>query len=137
MDFKSQLAGSKGLAGTAADALLVLVAGQEMPGDLDGVLAETLAAAIKQGDFTLKAGQTLYAHQLAGVKAARVVFAHAGDGSAKALRKAVAAGLAPIKSGGAGHLVVAAAGLAWTDAHAEAVVAAVADTCLLYTSRCV
>jgi leucyl aminopeptidase len=132
MDFKSQLAGSKGLAGTAADALLVLVAGQEMPGDLDGVLAETLAAAIKQGDFTLKAGQTLYAHQLAGVKAARVVFAHAGDGSAKALRKAVAAGLAPIKSGGAGHLVVAAAGLAWTDAHAEAVVAAVADTLYVY-----
>jgi hypothetical protein len=48
MDFKSQLAGSKGLAGTAADALLVLVAGQEMPGDLDGVLAEVLAAAIKR-----------------------------------------------------------------------------------------
>jgi leucyl aminopeptidase len=69
---------------------------------------------------------------LAGVKASRVVFAHAGDGSAKALRKAVAAGLAPIKSGGAGNLVVGAAGLAWTDAHAEAVVAAVADTLYVY-----
>ena len=132
MDFKSQLAGPKGLAGTVADALLVVVAGAELPVELDGALAEALAAAIKQGDFALKAGQTLYAHQLTGVKAARVVFAHAGDGSAKALRKAVTAGLAPIKDGGAASLTVAVAGFTLTDAHAEALVAAVADTLYVY-----
>ncbi len=132
MDFKSQLIGPKGLAGTLADALLVLVAGQELPGDLEQELAQTLAAALKQGDFELKAGKVLYAHQLAGVKAQRVVFAHAGEGSAKALRKAVAAGLAPIKDGGSASLVVAAVGMSWTDAHAEALVAAVADTVYVY-----
>ncbi len=132
MDFKSQLAGPKGLAGTVADALLVVVAGAELPVELDGVLAEALAAAIKQGDFALKAGHTLYTHQLTGVKAARVVFAHGGDGSAKALRKAVAAGLVPIKGGGAASLTVAVAGMPLTDAHAEALVAAVADTLYVY-----
>ena len=132
MDFKSQVTGPKGLSAAVADALLVVVAGAELPVDLDSVLAEALAAAIKQGDFTLKAGQLLYAHRLAGVKAARVVFAHAGDGSAKALRKAVAAGLAPIKAGGAASLAVAVAGVTLTDAHAEALVAAVTDTLYVY-----
>jgi len=132
MDFKSQVTGPKGLSAAVADALLVVVAGAELPVDLDSVLAEALAAAIKQGDFTLKAGQLLYAHRLAGVKATRVVFAHAGDGSAKALRKAVAAGLAPIKAGGAASLAVAVAGVTLTDAHAEALVAAVTDTLYVY-----
>ena len=132
MDFKSQVTGPKGLSAVVADALLVVVAGPELPLDLDGVLAAALAAAIKQGDFTLKAGQVLYAHGLAGVKATRVVFAHGGDGSAKALRKAVAAGLAPIKAGGAGNLSVAVSGMTLTDAHAEALVAAVIDTLYVY-----
>ena len=66
------------------------------------------------------------------MKAARVVFAHAGDGSAKALRKAVAAGLVPIKGGGAANLTVAVAGTPLSDAHAEALVAAVADTLYVY-----
>jgi leucyl aminopeptidase len=132
MDFKSQVTSPKGLSAAVADALLVVVAGPELPVDMDGVLAAALAAAIKQGDFTLKAGQLLYAHGLTGVKATRVVFAHGGDGSAKSLRKAVAAGLAPIKAGGASNLSVGVAGATLTDAHAEALVAAVTDTLYVY-----
>jgi hypothetical protein len=49
------------------------------------------AAAIEAGDLALKPAQTLYLHRVAGVKAPRVVFGAAADGSAKALRKAVAA----------------------------------------------
>ena len=65
MDFKTQLAGSTGLAGITADALLVLVTSSgatpnaPVPG-LDKPLADVLAAALKDGDFAYKAGQTLY-----------------------------------------------------------------------------
>jgi leucyl aminopeptidase len=105
MDFKSQVTAPRACPPDAvADALLVVVAGDRVPVDLDGVLAEQLAAAVKQGDFTLKAGQGAVRAPLDRCEGPRVVFAHGGDGSAKALRKAVAAGLAPLKGGGAGSL---------------------------------
>jgi leucyl aminopeptidase len=112
MDFKSIGRPQRAWRITVADALLVVVAGRELPVDLDAVLAEGAGRLrSSSGDLTLKAGQTLYAHQLAGVKAPRVVFAHAGDGSsAKALRKAVAAGLAPDQGRRCGHLAVARGG---------------------------
>ena len=133
MDFKTHLAGASGLAGVAADALLVLVCGSAPPNDLGAPLADVLNAAVKDGDFAFKPGQTLYAHRVAGVKASRLLFAHAGDGSAKSLRKAIALALAYVKSSGAVRLALAAAGgLNWSAAHAEAVVAAVAESTYLY-----
>ncbi len=132
MDFKTQVAGVAGLAGVGADALLVLVGGQSVPEGLDTPLAAVLGTAVKDGDFVFKAGHTLYAHRVAAVKAARVVFACAGDGSVKALRKAVANGLVHLKAGGTKHLAVAMVGGSWTGAHAEALVAAVTDTMYLY-----
>ena len=132
MDFKTQVAGTAGIAGVGADALLVLVASPDMPQGLSEPLAQVLAAAVKDGDFAFKAGQTLYAHQVAGVKASRVVFAFVADGSAKALRKGVALALAFLKSGGTKQLAVALAGAEWTPAQAEALVAAVADATYLY-----
>ena len=133
MDFKTQVTGVAGLAGVAADAVLVLVAGQAVPEDLEAPLADTLGTAAKQGDFDFKPGHTLYAHRVAGVKAARVVFAATGDGSVKNLRKAVLAALAPLKSGGTKTLAVAlAGGHAWTTAMAEALVGAVEEAVYLY-----
>ncbi len=133
MDFKTLLPGPGGLAGVVTDALLVLVTGKELPSSLDAPLADLLSTALKQGDFSLKAGQVLYAHRVAGVKAGRVVFAFMVDASPKALRKAVAAGLGVIKDGGAQHLAVAVAGgPTLTDAHAEALVSAVAEGLYLY-----
>ncbi len=133
MDFKTQVAGSAGLAGVAADALLVLVGGQAVHEDLEAPLADVLGAATKDGDFAFKAGHTLYAHRVAGVKAARVVFAATGDGSVKHLRKAVLAALAPLRSGGTKALAVAlSGGHAWTAAMAEALVGAVAEATYLY-----
>ena len=68
---------------------------------------------------------------MAGVKAPRVVFAHAADASAAAFRKAVAAGLALLKGGGTVQLAVASAGAAEPDgASAEALVAAVDEATL-------
>jgi leucyl aminopeptidase len=87
-------------------------------------LAEVLAAAVKQGDFAFKAGPVLYAHRVAGVKAARVVFVCAGDGRprrcARRWRRAWRA------QGGwrAPNLAVAVlGGPTLTDAHAEVLVA--------------
>jgi leucyl aminopeptidase len=133
MDFKTQVAGTAGLSGIAADALLVLVHGSALPEGLDEALHAVLSAALSDGDFALKAGQSLYAHRVAGVKAARVVFAHAGDGSTKALRKAISHGLVYVKGSGARQLALALVGApALDDATGEAVVAAVSESVYLY-----
>jgi leucyl aminopeptidase len=133
MDFNTLVPGKEGLAGLSADALLVVVTGSVVPGELDAPLAAPLKAAVADGDFAFKAGQVLYAHRVADVKAARVVFAWAADGSAKALRKAIGNALARLKDGGAKQLAVApiAAG-ELTAAHGEALVAAVAEATYLY-----
>ncbi len=133
MNFKTQTLGTGGLCAVAADALLVLVAGSTLPEGLDKPVEALLGTALKDGDFALKPGQTLYAHRVPGVKAARLAFVAAGDGSVKALRKAVGAGVALLKGGGSAQLAVALAGADWTPAHAEALVAAVSDG--LYTYR--
>ncbi len=133
MDFKTQVAAPNGLAGLTADALLVVLTGSSLPAELEAPLAEVLAAAVKDGDFACKPGQCLYAHRVTGVKATRVVFAHAGDGSVKAWRKAVGLGVVQLKAGGSKTLVVAAAGGVELSAdHAEALVAAAEDAVYLY-----
>jgi leucyl aminopeptidase len=133
MDFKTMVPGAGGVAGVAADALLVLVTGDSVPAGLDAPLAALLTAALNDGDLTFKAGQQLYAHRVPGVKAARVAFVMAGDGSAKALRKAAAAGVTLLKGGGAKLLAVAMVGsAALTEAHAEALVSAVSEAVYVY-----
>jgi leucyl aminopeptidase len=69
-----------------------------------------------------------------GVKAPRLVFAHAKDGSVAAFRKALSAGLALLKGGGTRDLAVTSAGASDADgATAEALVSAVHDA--VYTYR--
>jgi leucyl aminopeptidase len=134
MDFKTQVTGSAGLPGVVAGALLVVVSGPSVPATLESPLADALNAALAEGDFTVKAGSVLLLHKLAGVKAQRVVFVASGDASAKSWRKAVAAGVAAVKGGGAKDLAVALAGTGeLVAAHAEALVGAVTDS--IYTYR--
>jgi leucyl aminopeptidase len=132
MDFKTQVATPTGLVTVAADALLVLLTSTSIPKNLEPALAKALDAAIKGGDFALKAGQALYLHQVAGVKAPRVVFAFVADASAKALRKAVGLGLVYIKGTGAKHLAVAQVGAAWNATTAEALVSVVSEATHVY-----
>ena len=133
MDFKTQVIGSTGLSGVNADALLLVVCGIVVPDGLDAALATLLKAAVSAGDMALKAGQTLYVHQPVGVKAARLVFAAAADGSAKSFRKAVAAGLGLIKAGGTRQLAVATCGGGEPiAAHGEALAIAVHEAVYLY-----
>jgi len=133
MDFKTQVAGATGLAGVATDALLVLVVSAATPDSLDGPLADVLNSAVKDGDFTFKAGQGLMARRIAGVKATRVVYAHAGDATHKPLRKAVQTALTLLKGSRIERMSVAlVGGPNWTDAQAEALVTAVAEGCYVY-----
>ena len=119
-----------------ADALLVVVTGSKTPAGLDAALSALLDDATAQGDFEFKANRCLMLHRPAGVRAARVAFAHAGDESVKAFRAALAAALAQVKTLGVTHLAVArasgTAGAALEAGHAEALVSAVAEATYLY-----
>ncbi|MET0349926.1 MAG: M17 family peptidase N-terminal domain-containing protein, partial [Rhizobacter sp.] len=116
----------------AADALLVVVAGDRLDPLLDAALAGPLEDAIAQGDFQLKAGRTLYLHRLQGVKAPRVVVSAAAGVTPKAFKAAVAQGLAALKNTGARRVGIAAAGFEVDASHAEAVVAAAFDAVYVY-----
>ncbi|MFO1287923.1 MAG: leucyl aminopeptidase [Rubrivivax sp.] len=134
MDFDTLVPGKAGLAGIDADALLVVVVGSKASATLDGPLAAPLAEAVSAGDFAFKAGQLLYAHRVAGVKAKRTAYAWAADASPKALRKAIAAGVALVKGGGTQHLAVAVTGAATPPdaAAAQALVLAVHEATYVY-----
>ncbi len=133
MDFKTQILPAAGLSSLAVDAMLVVVVGPTVPAALDKVLGALLSDAVKQGDFEFKAKRCLYLHRPAGVKAARLLFAAAADGSAKAFQAAVVAGLSQLKALGVTELAVASVGAeALTAAHAEALVAAASDAVYIY-----
>jgi leucyl aminopeptidase len=133
MNFKTQLLPAAGLSAVAADALLVVIVGQPAPAALDKPLAALLNDACQHGDFEFKAGRCLYLHRPIGVKAARLAFAAAADGSAKAFKAAVAVGLGQLKALGVAELAVASVGgEALTAAHAEALVTAASDAVYVY-----
>lgn len=71
-----------------ADARLVLVSDTGAQGSTQA----WVAAALKAGELS-KAGDVVQAFALEGIKAQRLLAAHAGDGSAKSLRKTVLAAL--------------------------------------------
>jgi leucyl aminopeptidase len=133
MDFKTQLSPAAGLASLTTDALLVVLVGPAAPAGLDKTVGGLLGDAVKQGDFEFKAGRCLYLHRPANVKAARLAFAAAADGSAKAFKTAVATALGQLKALGVVDLAVASVGgEALTAAHAEALVAATGDAVYVY-----
>jgi leucyl aminopeptidase len=133
MDFKTQVAPATGLSQLAADALLVVVVGKTVPPALDKALVVLLNDAVKHGDFEFKPARCLYLHRPAGVKAARLAFVAAADGSAKAFKAAVAAALGQLKALGVKSLAVATVGgEALTAAHAEALVTATKEAVYIY-----
>ncbi|MCG3189511.1 MAG: Cytosol aminopeptidase [Burkholderiaceae bacterium] len=133
MDFRHLPTTVAAVASTAADALLVVVAGAKPPGDLPAALTRALQAALKQGDLVLEAGRTLYLGQLRGVKAPRVAFAVAADSTPRCLKSALAQGFALLKGLGGKHVAVWIAGAGALDAaHAEALATAGGDASYLY-----
>ena len=134
MDFRSQVFGLDALSGVAADALLLVVGGDQAQRRLDPALQAPLDDALKAGDFEAKAGRSLYLHRPARVKAGRVLFVAAQSAGAKGFRAAIATGIGQLKSLGAKHVAVAMSGGGdLSAAHAEAVVTATAEA--VYTYR--
>ena len=133
MDFHTQVITAGGTARLAADALLLVLVGDALPPGLDAPLADAVDEAIKHGDLKLKAGQTAYLRQVAGVKPTRVAVAVAKDGSARAVKAAGGAGINLVKGLGVKHLAVLVAGVPEVQAaHAEALASAAADAVYVY-----
>ena len=135
MDFKIQTAELDGLAGVGADALVVVIAGEALPKGLDAAVAKQVQAAIKLGDFALKAGQVLTVASVEGVKATRLVLAASGKASLAAARAALGAALGQIKSRGVASAAVAFAGFDAALAESLAEQTAVAATDAVYVYR--
>jgi len=81
MDFRVHVQNPDKLSQTAADALLVVLWGDLKKQRVDAPVAGLLADALAAGDLQAKAGRALYLHRPAGVKAKRLVFAVAADGT--------------------------------------------------------
>jgi leucyl aminopeptidase len=139
MDLRSLVPGAAGLAGVAADALVLVVAGSEAQQTLESPLAALLSEGLKAGDFEFKPGRTLYLHRPAGLKVPRLVLAAATDATPKSFKSAVVAALGALKSLGVRHAAVALAAkppgegaAVLDDRHAEALAVAVADATYVY-----
>ncbi len=133
MDFQTLAPAANGLAGVAADALLlVLPATGDLPA-LGAPLDALVTQVTKSGDLERKAGKALYLPRVDGLKAGRLVLAVARDASPKGVKAAVAAGLAQLKSGPAAHVAVALAGTEADGFHAEVVAIAAGDCAYHYT----
>ena len=129
MNFELKSLDAAGCAAAKCDALLVLVPEALAAGS--DALSGWIAQARKAGDLDGKAGKTLALYKPEGVAATRVVRAASGDGSARAVRQAVLAGMGTLRQ--AKRLVLCCAG-AWTDAALRAAIAAVADASYVYTA---
>ena len=133
MDFKIQAAQAGGLAVLASDALVLVVVGSALPSGVDKTLAGLLNDAVALGDFEFKPARCLLLHRPAGIKATRLAFVCAANGSAKAFKAAVATALGALKPLGVKSLAVATVGgEALTAAHAEALVTACSDAVYVY-----
>jgi len=134
MDFKIQSAEASALAGVGTDALVVVLGGEVLPADLDAAVTRLAQDAIKLGDFSLKAGQSLMLTRPDGFKAPRVVLAASGKTTVAAARAALVAALGQLKSRGAAQAAVAFVGYAEDAAERliEQAVLAAADSSYVY-----
>ncbi|MBV8471353.1 MAG: leucyl aminopeptidase [Burkholderiaceae bacterium] len=133
MDFRTQSASLQALAATSADALVVVLAGDSLPADLDPAIAELVKDSIKLGDFEFKAGKTLLLQRPNGVKAPRLVLAAAGKATLKAAKTALQAALGLVKARAAAHAAVAYVGFDGLDESlAEQTVLAASDAVYVY-----
>src|SRR5690606_6010999 len=132
MDYRATVAQGPALSQVNADALLVILT-PEQATTADPVIDRVIKDATAADDFAPKAGRALYVHRPAGVKAPRVVLLGAAEASPKALKAAVAKGVAQLKDLGVAHIAVAAGkGIALGADHAQALVLAVGDATYVY-----
>ena len=132
MDFELKTMRLAQAARAKADALVFLVTQDTAKAKADDALSALADRAIKAGDFSAEAGKLLPCYAAEGIQAPRVLLAGAGDGSAQAVRRAVAAAIALIKSGPARQAVLCFAQTP-SPAALRAAVLAAADAAYAYT----
>ncbi len=133
MELRQITAGPEALASASTDLLLLILSGEAATQTLAEPLLALRDEALAAGDLKLESGRSLYLHRPTGLKAARLLFVVAADASAKALRSAVALGLAAVKPLGVRQLLLATAGAPLGEAQAEAVALAAAEFSYRYT----
>ncbi len=136
MNFELKSLSALQAAQLSVDALLVLVPDEaaEAPKADGDSLAQLIHLASKRGDLETGVGKTLACYRPAGFKAARVVLVRAGDGSASAVRKAVAAGMSSLKQPAVKKLGLVLSLLPLADGAVRAAMLACADATYVYTS---
>ena len=132
MDFELKTLRLAQAARAKADALVFLVTQDTAKAKADDALSALAARAIKAGDFSAEAGKLLPCYAAEGIQAPRVLLAGAGDGSAQAVRRAVAAAIALIKSGPARQAILCFAQTP-SPAALRAAVLAASDAAYAYT----
>jgi len=133
MDFHILCTAREGWSGIEADALVVVLPPQEAVAGLDRPLAAALKSAREAGEIEPKAGKSVLLHRPSRVKATRLLFTVAADGSPRAFLKALQSGLAQLRQGGSRDVVVALAdGEGPGPEHAEALALAAHEAVYVY-----
>ncbi|HUR90665.1 MAG TPA: leucyl aminopeptidase [Ramlibacter sp.] len=96
MDFQLKTLDTAGAAREKCDALVFVVPDGYKPGK--DALSRLAANAIKAGDLETKSGKLLQAYRPAGVNAARVILAGAGDGSARRVQASICAAIGSLRA---------------------------------------
>jgi leucyl aminopeptidase len=131
MNFELKTFDLSGAANEKCDALIVLLSQSFKPGK--DVLSALVAQTLKAGDLETTAGKSLLLYRPAGVACSHAVLAGVGDGSAKEVRKAVAAAVGAVKGSKVKKLVICFAALPQDD-EVRAAVMAVAEASYVFTT---
>ena len=134
MDFELKPLSPVQAAQLAVDALVVLVPDEAPAPSSTDALSELAREASRRGDLETGVGKCLSVYRPQGMKAGRVVLTRAGDGSASAVRKAVAAAMAGLKSPGIKKVAVLLSGLADDKPAVQSAMMAVADATYAYVT---
>ncbi|MEI8029602.1 MAG: leucyl aminopeptidase [Comamonadaceae bacterium] len=131
MNFELKTFDLGGAALEKCDALIVLVSQSFKPGK--DALSLLVSTVLKAGDLELKPGKTLALYRPAGIACSRLVLAGVGDGSAKDVAQAVAAGVLVVKGTKVKKMVICFSGGSNEGAVRTAVLAA-ADSSYVFTT---
>ncbi|MGE0429365.1 MAG: leucyl aminopeptidase [Hydrogenophaga sp.] len=134
MDFELKTLAPAQAPQLTCDALLVLVPDARAAAAAPDALSRLVAQATKAGDLEPGVAKLLACYRPEGFKAARVTLVRAGDGSAAAVRKAVAAGLSTLRQPGIQRLGLVLSLLDAGDAAVRAAVQATADATYTFTT---
>ena len=131
MNFELKTLDLAGAVSQPCDALIVVVLNPFKPEK--GILSDLITQSMKAGDFEAKPGKLLQSYKPSGFGCARLVLAHAGDGTAKQVRQAVGAAAGAVKSPSIKRAVVCFTSPVGPEA-VRATVATLAEASYVYTT---